>query len=243
LEQVRQYAPQAFRVQQRAVTAADYAAVAERHPEVQRAAATRRWTGSWHTIFLTIDRRGGQAVDPEFEATIRSFMERFRLAGHDLEIDGPRFVPLDIALVICVAPGYFRDQVQRALLELFSSSDLPDGRRGFFHPDNFTFGQPVYLSQLVAAAMGVPGVAAVLELEGGPGLARLLPLPLFAPQLQVLLAAQGVRRTRFQRWGELARGELAAGVIALGRLEIARLDNDPSRPENGRLELIMEGGQ
>ena len=29
---------------------------------------------------------------------------------------------------------------------------------GFFHPDRFTFGQPVYLSAVIAAAMAVPGV-------------------------------------------------------------------------------------
>jgi hypothetical protein len=34
-----------------------------------------------------------------------------------------------------------------------------DGRRGFFDPDNFTLGQPVYLSQIYAAALAVPGVA------------------------------------------------------------------------------------
>ena len=51
--------PQAFRTQERAVTAADYAAAAERRPEVQRAAATFRWTGSWHTVFVTADRVGG----------------------------------------------------------------------------------------------------------------------------------------------------------------------------------------
>jgi hypothetical protein len=28
----------------------------------------------------------------------------------------------------------------------------------------------------------------------------------------------------------------------MGRLEIARLDNDPSQPENGRIEFFMEGG-
>src|SRR5205814_989748 len=37
IEQVRLHAPQAFRTQERAVTEADYAAVAERHPEVQKA--------------------------------------------------------------------------------------------------------------------------------------------------------------------------------------------------------------
>jgi hypothetical protein len=52
--------------------------------------------------------------------------------------------------------------VQKALLAAFSNRDLPDGRRGYFHPDNFTFGQPVYLSQLYRFAMQQPGVASVL---------------------------------------------------------------------------------
>ena len=43
------------------MTAADYAEVAERHGAVQRAAATFRWTGSWHTVFVTADRVGGGA--------------------------------------------------------------------------------------------------------------------------------------------------------------------------------------
>ncbi|HKZ65917.1 MAG TPA: hypothetical protein VJ111_06170, partial [Chitinophagaceae bacterium] len=32
---------------------------------------------------------------------------------------------------------------------------------GFFHPDNFTFGQPVYLSAIYEKAMAVQGVASV----------------------------------------------------------------------------------
>jgi hypothetical protein len=47
------------------------------------------------------------------------------------------------------------------LLQIFSNRILPDGRKGVFHPDNFTFGQPVYLSPLYAAAMAVSGVASV----------------------------------------------------------------------------------
>ncbi|MFO0729689.1 MAG: baseplate J/gp47 family protein [Nitrospiraceae bacterium] len=58
MEEVRQFAPQAFRTQQRAVTEGDWAEVAARHPEVQKAAATFRWTGSWYTVFITIDRAG-----------------------------------------------------------------------------------------------------------------------------------------------------------------------------------------
>lgn len=158
LAQVRLYAPQAFRVQERAVTEADYAAVSQRHPDVQRAVATRRWTGSWNTMFITVDRKGGRSVDAEFEQELRDFLERFRLAGQDLEIDGPTFVPLDLELRVCVLTGYLRSEVKKALLEKFSVRELPDGSRGFFHPDNFTFGQPVYLSAIVAAAMQVQGV-------------------------------------------------------------------------------------
>jgi hypothetical protein len=134
----------------------------ERHPSVQRAAATFRWTGSWHTVFLTVDRQGGSAVDDVFEQDMRSHVERYRMAGYDLEIDGPRFVSLEIDMHVCVKPDYFRSDVKAALLNVFSNGILPDGRKGVFHPDNFTFGQPVYVSPLYAAAQAVPGVASVL---------------------------------------------------------------------------------
>jgi hypothetical protein len=219
LEEVRQYAPQAFRTQERAVTEEDYAAVAERHPEVGRAVARRLWTGSWHTVFITVDRAGGRTVDREFEDELSEWVERFQLAGHDVEIEPPRFVPLDVALAVCVEPGHRRSAVLRALLETFGTRDLPDGRRGFFHPDALTFGQPVYLSRLIAEAMAVPGVRWVRidPHRDPPG--------------------------RFQRWGEKPRGEIAAGRIDVGRLEVAVLDNDPNAPENGRIEFSMEGGQ
>jgi hypothetical protein len=211
LERARLDAPEAFRVQQRAVTEADYAEVARRHPEVARAVATRRWTGSWHTMFVTIDRVGGAPVDAGFEARIRAHLERFRMAGYDLEVDGPKFVPLDLALHVCVAEGYVASDVELVLLDTLSARHLPDGALGFFHPDRLTFGEPVYLSAVVAHAMAVDGV-------------------------------ESVRTTRFQRLRELPAGELEAGLIAMGRLEIARLDNDPSAPEMGRLELNVGGG-
>jgi predicted phage baseplate assembly protein len=218
LEEVRQYAPQAFRRQERAVTTADYAMVAERHPEVQRAAATRRWTGSWHTMFITVDRMNGLPVDTAFEERMCHFIERYRLARHDVEIDGPRFVPLDIRMTVCVKPDYFRSEVLAALLKRFSSHVLPDGSNGFFHPDNFTFGQTVYLSDIIANAMAIAGVR------------------------WVDLAPAKDKDHRFQRWGEVAGDEFEQGKITMGRLEIAQLDNDPSQAENGYFEFYMEGG-
>jgi hypothetical protein len=218
LDETRQYAPQAFRTQERAVTEADYASVIQRHPQVQKAVATRRWTGSWYTMFISVDLQGGFALTPRLEDDLRTFLETYRLAGHDVEIDEPRFVPLEIVMTACVKPGYLRSQVKQALLETFGRYVLPNGRPAFFHPDNWTFGQPVYLSQIIATAMDVPGVKWV-DLNDKSG----------SPH-------------RFQRWGRSADDEIAHGRIEFSRLEIAQLDNDPSQPENGKIEFLMQGG-
>ncbi len=159
LSEVREFAPQAFRKQERAVTEADYAEKAQLHKQVQKAAARFRWTGSWFTVFLYIDRKGGKEVDFHFMEELYRHMETYRMAGYDLEIKGPSFVPLEVALTVCVKPDHLKSAVKANLLETFSRFYLPANKRGFFHPDNFTFGQPLYLSSLYATAMQVPGVA------------------------------------------------------------------------------------
>ena len=159
LAQVRRNAPQAFRTQERAVTPADYEAVAVRHPALQRAAASMRWTGSWSTVFLTVDRFDALPLDQELEDELAGFVDRYRMAGHDLELDEPHYVSLEIELFVCVRPDYFRADVRRRLLDVLSNRDLGPGRRGLFHPDNFSFGQTIYLSPILAAARDVAGVA------------------------------------------------------------------------------------
>lgn len=161
IEEVRQHAPNAFRTQERAVTVDDYARVAERHPEVQRAAASFRWTGSWRTVFIALDRLGGLPVDDVFQATMRQFLDSFRMAGHDIEIDQPHFVSLEIEMVVLVAPEHFRADVELALLSVFNNRVAPDGTLGVFHPDNFTFGQTVYSSPIYAAALKLEGISSV----------------------------------------------------------------------------------
>jgi predicted phage baseplate assembly protein len=217
LREVKLYAPQAFRVQQRAVTEADYAEIAERHPEVHRAVATRRWTGSWYTVFLTVERKNGLDVDEAFRDELADFMETYRLAGEDVEIEPPIFVPLSLTLVVCVKQGYFRDQVEQALLKKFSTTTvLSDGTAGFFADDQFTFGDKVYLSRVVGVAMSVPGVDWVDPRD---------------PQFV------------FQRANELPAGEVDLGYIAMDRLEIPQCENSPSAPENGSISFVMMGGQ
>ena len=136
-DEIRRDAPATLSVQERAVTASDYAAKAELHPGVEKAAATFRWTGSWHTVFVTADRRGGRAVDAAFEDGLRAQLERYRIAGYDLEVNGPVFVPLEIALFVCVDRGHLRSAVARELQAVLSDSVLADGRSRALPPRPF----------------------------------------------------------------------------------------------------------
>ncbi len=213
IEAARRDAPQAFRTQERAVTAADYAAAAERRPDVQRAAATFRWTGSWYTVFVTADRFGGAAVDDAFEARLRRHLERFRMAGYDLEVDAPRYVPLDVdAAHLRASPTTSAPTCCSAVRRCCRAACCRTARLGVFHPDNFSFGQPVYLSRIIAAAQAVEGVEAV-SAPTVPAARR--PEPDVARR----------RRDRDRR------------------LEIAQLANNPNFPERGRLALAAGGGK
>jgi hypothetical protein len=160
-DQIRRRAPQAFLTQERAITMADYDAKTELDPQVQRAAATPRWTGSWYTVFVAVEPRGGGDPTPALQSNLKRELERYRLAGEDLEVDAPQYLSLDIELTVCVDPDYFRSNVEQGLLQVLSNRILPDGRKGVFHPDNFIFGQTVYLSPLYAAARSVAGVVSV----------------------------------------------------------------------------------
>ncbi len=160
-DQIRRRAPQAFLTQERAVTMADYAAMTALNSQVERASASLRWTGSWYTVFDAVEPHGGGKVTSALRKTLKRGLERYRLAGQDLEIDSPQYVSLEIALTVCVDPGYFMSDVEQALLQVLGNRFLPNGQKGLFYSDNFTFGQTVYLSPLYAAARSVAGVTAV----------------------------------------------------------------------------------
>lgn len=153
-DQIRRRAPVAFLTQERAITMPDYVAIAERNTQVDEAVASLRWTGSWYTVFLAAEPQGGGNLPPALRKTLTRFVNRYRLAGQDLQLGSPQHVPLQIELTVCVDPNYFRANVQKALLQVL-------GQQGLFSPTTFRFGQTVYLSPIYAAARKVAGVTSV----------------------------------------------------------------------------------
>lgn len=190
LVEAKLLAPHAFRQEiERAIIGDDYAALAMRDfsSQVQRAAATLRWNGSWYEALVAIDEIGKEHADFALLNAIYRRLHRYRRIGHDVTVRSARLIPLIIELRVCVHPHYLRGHVEAELLDVFSNRLIPDGRKGFFHPDNLSFGEGIYLSRLVASAQAVEGVDSVevtkLERAGeGPngeiedGLLRLGPL-------------------------------------------------------------------
>jgi hypothetical protein len=242
IDDVKLLAPYAFRSRlERAVTAADYAAIAgdnERRLEsrsaleaeiasicaapvtrLQGAKAALRWTGSWYTALVALDPLGRETTDAELIDEVTQYLQPFRRMGHELLVSHANYVPLKVSLTVCVLPDYLRGHVEAAVLDALSNRVLPSGALGFFHPDNLSFGDGVYVSRLLATVQAIPGVrnAMVTELE------------------------------RFEL-SEPSSGsdddELPIhSVLYLGPFEIGQLDNDPDFPENGLLVLDVRGGR
>ena len=250
IAEVKMFAPFAFRkILERAVTGDDYAAIAaddarrlDDRPallagmraegdipatgvpppfrRLQGAKGTLRWNGSWYEAEVGLDPLGAENAAPNLIGEVTEWLEPFRRIGHDLAVRPADYVPLDLALTVCVKPEYQQAHVEAALLDAFSNRTLPNATLGFFHPDNLTFGEGVYVSRIIAAAQAVAGVQSVT-----------------------------VDRLERYEIGEPQAGESAAedlpphSVLTLGPFQIARLDNDPSFPENGRIVLNLRGGR
>ncbi|MGK5729754.1 putative baseplate assembly protein [Streptomyces sp. URMC 124] len=156
---VRRAAPrEPFRRLLRAITADDYAALAQQQPGVQRAAAALRWNGSWYEADVALDARGSADVPRALLDGVRQALHRYRRIGHDVVTGQAVQVPLDVALTVRVDPHHIAGHVKQAVLSALRPGPLPGGGRGFFDPDALSFGTPVPASRLIAAVVAVPGV-------------------------------------------------------------------------------------
>jgi hypothetical protein len=221
LSEARLVAPQLARRQQRAVTADDYARVLLEGVRVGgeivrplHARASMRWTGSWTTVFVSVDPPGRLPLSatPQLREALEARIAERRLAGVDVALRDAAYVPLHIALVVNVRDGFFARLVRQAVERALGTGDAKPGVAAFFAPRQFGFGDAVYLSDLYGAVMAVEGVASV----------------------QV---------TRFKQLGDRFPDSEQAGFIPVGPLAIARMDNDPAHPEHGVLFIRTCGGK
>jgi hypothetical protein len=238
MEEAKLRAPYAFRKElKRAITAEDYSELAEKHSAVQKAATAIRWTGSWYEVSVAIDPKGRVESDESLRKEIFGHLFPYCRMGHELKVRSANYVPLYLEMLICVHPDYIKGHLRRDLIDLLSNRVLEDGRLGFFHPDNLTFGQSIRLSRIISTAQSVDGVASVSILR----MHRLefKDLDIGNSDTGNSNEENEDAKTSSNDWDEA----ILTGELKLGPMEIARLDNDPSFPENGQLLLKLEGGR
>jgi hypothetical protein len=205
------------------VTLADYVARAEEIEGVSRAAARYAWTGSWRTVRVTIDPVGTNELSYELRKTVADYLNAVRLIGEDLEIRPPIFVPLEIKVVLCAEPHVWAEDIRFVLEQEFSTGWTPDGRKGFFHPDLWTFGQPLYASQIIGHAMQVRGVEHAVGQKVG-----------VAPSEKTLSVSIKRRNSTVLPTDSLTQ---------LNYNEIIQVMNDPDHLEQGTIVFDVKGGR
>lgn len=225
-EQIIRRVPEAYRSRQlRAVTLNDYVERAQELDAVDHAAAGYVWTGCWRAVRVVIDPKGTAVVSKELHAEISKHLDAVRLIGDDIEIRPASYVPLDIELRLCAHPDYWSEHLDVALQQEFSDGYTVDGCPGFFHPDQWSFGQPLYVSQIIGRALSVTGIDRLLQVS----IRRLNPNP--GPTLvTVTIRPEDLPTTNKEK-------------IEVDQFEIIQVENDPSQLEKGRIEFDIVGGR
>ena len=163
---IKQLTPEAYRADFFfAVRPEDYGTQAEKLAFVQRGNAKLRWTGSWNTMFVSADPFGSFTLSDDQRLALEEWMDCVRQAGRDVIVKDPRFRTLDLELTICVESFAYSGQVVQAIEEALFGRGGARPRKGFFDPDNFTFGMPFRRSALEAVIQAVPGVHSVQRIR------------------------------------------------------------------------------
>lgn len=87
-------------------------------------------------------------------AILRVLIDAYRMIGSEVFLEPARAAPINVTLSVRAKPGFFRSELRQAVAEVFTSD-----QGGFFEPGRFGFGEAVYASDIIEAAMQIEGVA------------------------------------------------------------------------------------
>jgi hypothetical protein len=219
LEHAAHFGPLAFRSGQRAVTLADFVALAHQAGGVAKVRARAR---DWNRVDLYIAPEGStcRPVPEGLKKRLLAFFEDRRMASTYIQIQDPICVPVDVSLEVIPDAHYHAEMVRQA---------VEVAVQALFAFENVDFGETLYLSEVYGAVEALPSVVAVnvtrFRRQDSPS-----PPPNLQSQLQNLNLpdAPGLQ--------DLIRRALSVDVEANGRIEI----DDLAIPTLGKLEISLK---
>ena len=152
------------KTQARCVTEEDYRCFALQYQDVLQVHIRKQWSGSWFTILCYLQLNNNQRFDQHYQDNFLQHMDQFTLVGVDLSVQAPRWVALDIRLSVALTPGFTWTTVMRNLQEKFCGSSTTN-TKGYFTAGNFSFGETVYLSNILQQGLSVTGVSTIEALQ------------------------------------------------------------------------------
>jgi len=185
MEKARADGPRLTGEVRRMVTLADHERLLETHPLVARVHARLVWAGAWYTVFIAALLEDNRDLDlplnlppdddlwlaiEQFHGDqrlplpphslqlrprqiLRAMVEQNRMVGSEVFLETAKQAPVTFHLSVRVKKGHFRSEIKQALNQRFSSD-----QGGFFEPGRLGFGEDLFASDIVEAAMEIEGV-------------------------------------------------------------------------------------
>ena len=215
IAQVRDRAPQKSSAEPlRVVQAGDYAAAAQSLSWVQQAGTTFRWTGSWLTALTSANPAGSEQPTIAQLESLTQLLDQERLAGYESYVLPPSYVSIDLQITVCGLATSFASDVAVAVVAALQPGS-----------GSSTPGGKIGFFDHSRWSFGQP-------LESSALLAAIQSCPGVAGVYQVQYRQRGV-----QDWAPLP------DTLTVAAGQILRVDNDPSRPEAGSLQVTVEGSK
>jgi hypothetical protein len=261
IDDARIAGPKSLGTLQRAVTLRDYEDLVKREfkNEITNAKARFVYTGSWDTIFVSVDVMGGRKNivegayydehDPSLPNRIRKYLDRVKMIGYEVQVEAAKYVPIEIGITVCLQKHLDSQIVRKRILSSLTNKDnIVDGTKGLFHPDNFTFGDSVYASKIYEILKKTPevkyGIITTFRKRQGdetmnsinmvkPSIGDGSPSP-YSSDIACSEKSIALRDKETKR-------NLELGYISISEDEIITINTDPQHPEKGLLVVNFVG--
>lgn len=149
IEHAVQHAPSVFRSQKRAVTAADYEALALEFSGVGKVKAE---AGNWNAVTLFVAPEGGGQVSDLLEANLLAYFEDLRPVSTRIEIEDVDYLEIFVTAQISVVSYYSQTEVAEKAREAAGN---------LLASQNVDFGKALHVSKFYEAIETIDGVESV----------------------------------------------------------------------------------